>query len=241
MAIWLIVVLIVLSIVVLAIILALSSSISFHFRVCRVGKDDRIELDIRALYGLVKFHYELPKVVFEGMVKGMKIKLEESGKGPLKKDSESALQIDKEKVSDWLDQVKQALKATRGLKRWGRNILGHVDITTLDWSTDFSLGDSAATATAAGALWAVKCTAVGWCSQFVRLKIKPRLFVVPVFEDALRFSTVMECAGKLSFGYLALSGFALLRRITAVKGGLAVWRRLLKRPAQGRSPAGSSR
>ncbi|MNC24302.1 hypothetical protein D3C75_723550 [compost metagenome] len=218
-----------LAVLLFVIVLVLSSSIHFHFRLCRLGKDDRVEFDIKALFGLVKFHYELPKLIFEGIERGVKVKLEESGIAPVRKDSDKEEQIDKETVQNWADNLKEALRATRGLMKWLKSLLSHVKITKLDWSTDFSLGDAAYTATATGALWGLKWSLAGWVSQFVRLQKSPRMFVVPVFRDELCFSTEAVCTGKLSVAYVLYAGLLLLRRISEVKGGLSHWIKLLKR------------
>ncbi|AIQ19424.1 hypothetical protein H70357_23925 [Paenibacillus sp. FSL H7-0357] len=224
MTLWLV---IPLALLLVVIVLVLSSSIHFHFRLCRLGKDDRVEFDIKALFGLVKFHYELPALVYEGMERGVRVKLEESGIAPVKKDADKEEQIDKEAVSGWIDNLKAALRATRGLNKWLKGLMAHVKISKLDWSTDFSLGDAAYTATAAGALWGMKWSLIGWVSQFVRLQHAPRLFVAPVFRDELCYSTEAVCAGKLSLAYTLYAGILLLRRITKVKGGLARWKQLL--------------
>lgn len=226
MTLWLVIPLILLLIV---IVLVLLSSIDFCFRLSRLGKDDRIELDVRALFGLIKFHYELPSLVFEGLKRGVKVKLKESGMAPVKMDADKEDQIDKETVSSWMDDVKLALKATGGLKKWLRSLLAHVKISRLDWSTDFSLGDAAYTATAAGVLWGVKWSLIGWISQNVRLQHSPRLFVAPVFRDELCFSTEAVCAGKLSVSYVLYSGILLLFRILKAEGGFARWKQLLSR------------
>lgn len=230
---------ILLALLLLVIILVLSSSIHFHFRVRRMGKDDRVEFDLKALYGLVKFHYELPVVVYEGIERGIRVKLEQSGIAPFKTDKDKEGQVDKQAITSVTTDIKLAIQATGGLKKWLKGLIAHVKISQLDWSTDFSLGDAASTATAAGALWGVKWSLVGWCSQFVRLQHTPKLFVVPVFRDELCFSTEAVCSGKLSTAYMIYSGLLLLRRITRVKGGLALWKKLLTRKPQDTSSEGA--
>lgn len=79
MTLWLVIPLSLLLLVILLCLLVLASSIHFHFRLCRLGKDDRIEFDIKAVYGLVKFHYELPALVFDSLEQGIKVKLEKAG------------------------------------------------------------------------------------------------------------------------------------------------------------------
>lgn len=226
MTLWLV---IPLALLLLAIVLVLSSSIHFHFRLNRIGKDDRVEFDIKALFGLVKFHFELPKLVYEGIARGVKVKLEESGIKPVRQESDSEEQIDKEKLRVWKEELKEVLKATQGLKTWMKALLSHVRITRFDWSTDFSLGDAAYTATATGILSGLKWGLVGWLSQMVRLQRSPRMFVVPVFRDEMCFATEAVCTGKLNVAYVLYSGLQLLRRIAKVEGGLSRWIRLLKR------------
>lgn len=229
MTLWLAIPLSLLLLVILLCLLVLASSIHFHFRLCRLGKDDRIEFDIKAVFGLVKFHYELPALVFDSLEQGIKVKLEKSGIAPVKMDSDKEEKIDRESVAEWLKNLRTALKATRGLKKWLVGTLSHVRITKLDWSTDFSLGDAADTATAAGALWGMKWTMIGWLSRFVRLQRNPRMFVAPVFRDELSFSTEAVCTGKLSAGYAFYAGLLLLRRVSKVEGGLGRWKKLLSR------------
>lgn len=229
MTLWLAIPLILLLLVLLLFLLVLASSIHFHVWACRKGKNDRIEFDIKAVFGLVKFHYEVPALVFENLERGIKVHIEESGIAPVKRDTDKEAQVDKETVTDWLKNVRIALKATRGFNKWFRDTLSHVQITKFDWSTDFSLGDAAATATAAGALWGMKWTMAGFISQRVRLLHPPRMFVAPVFRDELSFATELVCKGKLSAGYTLYSGLLLLRRASKIEGGLGRWKKLLSR------------
>ena len=218
-----------LALVLVAVVLLLSSSIVFHLRLRKRGKDDLMELDITLLFGLVKFHYELPSIVYEGIRRGIRVKLQESGVNPAtKQQNEDEKLIDKEVVDRWREIVKKALKATNGLKEWSMDTLSHVKITKLDWSTDFSLGDAAGTATAAGALWGLKCSIVGWASQWVRLERSPRLFIVPVFKDNLAFTTEVVCAGRLSITYVLYAGLLLIGRVLKAEGGLSLWKELIR-------------
>ncbi|GGF75636.1 hypothetical protein GCM10010912_21020 [Paenibacillus albidus] len=219
---------ILLAVLLLGFILLLSSFIHFHFVLRKVGKDDRLELDVTLLYGWVKFHYVLPRVIFEGIEKGFKVKLEESGAAPLKKETDTEAQIDKKKVDTWVDEMKQALQATKGLEKWLRKTLAHVRIAKFDWSTDFSLGDAAGTATAAGGLWGLKWIIIGWLSQQIRLEKQPRLFVKPLFDDNLSFNTEMKFSGRLSLAYVLYAGILLVVRVIRAERGLKQWKELLQ-------------
>lgn len=228
MKLWLLIVLVVLALLLVALILLISSRIFFSLSLNRKGSDDRIVLDIKALFGLIQYHYTLPSLVFRGFKRGLHVKLEETGIAPGPTAKEDETDIDKEDVSEWMEYGKRALRATRDLKPWTTDTLSHVRITALDWSTDFSLGDAAGTATAAGALWGLKWSLIGWASQRVQLMIKPRLFVVPVFEDKLQFNTKVECSGHISAGYLLYAALRLLGRVLKEEGGVSEWRQLIR-------------
>ncbi|MFE4710967.1 DUF2953 domain-containing protein [Paenibacillus sp. NPDC056722] len=226
MTLWIVVPLVLL---LLVIVLILSSSLHFHFRLCRVGKDDRVELDVTTLFGLLKYHYELPKVIYAGIERGVRVKLEQSGIAPVRSEQDKEGDIDKETVDNWLDSIKKVLKATRYFKKWFKKTASHVHITKLDWSTDFSLEDAALTATTAGALWGLKWSLAGWLSQWMRMEQGPRLFVKPVFEDNFSFSSELVCTGKVSIAYMLYAGVGLLRRISKETGGLRQWKALLSK------------
>lgn len=217
-----------LALLILAIILTLSSSIDFHFRFYKRGKDDLVEINVISLYGLIKLHYELPKLVFEGLKRGLRAKLEEQGTAISASGIDKEEKFDQERIKHWQDNIKVAMKSTHGLKKWFRTTVSHVKISMLDWSTDFSLGDAADTATAAGAVWGLKWSIIGYISQRVKLKRDPRLFVKPVFEDDLCFSMELVCRGRLSVAYALYAGLVLVINVLREKGGLTGWKKLLK-------------
>lgn len=212
----------------LVIILTLCSFIDFHFRFYKRGNDDLVEINVTSLYGLVKLHFELPQLVFEGLKRGLRVKLEEQGTAISSSEIDKEEKIDQERIKRWQENIKMAMKSTRNLKKWLKTTLAHVKISTLDWSTDFSLGDAADTATAAGAVWGIKWSIVGFISQRVKLKRDPRLFVKPVFEDELCFSMELVCKGRLSVAYALYAGLLLIMKVLRAKDGLSGWRKLLK-------------
>jgi hypothetical protein len=223
---WLVIPLVLL---VLAMILVLSSSIDFRIRCHKLGKNDLIEVDVTSLFGLVKLHYELPELIFKGLEQGVWAKIKETGTATTGVDTVKEEKFDKERINQWQENVKLAMKSTRELKKWFKRTLAHVKISKLDWSTDFSLGDAADTATAVGAAWGLKWSIVGFMSQWVRLEHNPRLFVKPVFQDELCFSMEFVCKGRL---LVAHALFAVLRLVVGVlreTGGIVKWIKLLKK------------
>ncbi|WHY17894.1 DUF2953 domain-containing protein [Paenibacillus sp. G2S3] len=218
-----------LGLLVLAMILVLSSSIDFRIRCYKHGKNDLLELDVKTLFGLIKLHYELPRLVFKGLEQGVLGKFKETGTATTGVDTVKEEKFDKERFEHWRDNVQIAVKSTRGLKKWFKETVSHVKISKLDWSTDFSLGDAADTAIASGAVWGLKWSMVGFISQWVKLKHNPRVFVKPVFQDEHCFSMEFVCEGKLSVSYTIYATFQLLLRVLRETGGISKWRKLLKR------------
>lgn len=226
MPLWVIVTLAVLLGVIIAVC---SAPIRFYVKVRKRGSDDRIEFKVSWLFGLIRFHNVMPLLSFEGLGEGLRIKMEETGTMPgmknASKDEEG--RIDKAVLDKWSAEFKEALKGTKGLRQWGIQTAAQVRIHRLDWSTDFSLGDAATTATAAGAIWGLKCTAVGLGSQWIKLMKTPRLFVVPVFEDRLLYSTELECDGSYPAVKALLAGFRLVIRVLREREGIRHWKSLI--------------
>ncbi len=218
--------------------LILISFIEFKVHLNRSGRNDRVRIDVKAFYGLVNMQYTVPSIVFDGLRQGLKVRLERSGMDQLIGPAEERKRVDKEAVERMLRICRQALQGTDGMKEWSVETLSRVRVTRLDWATDFSLGDAAETAVAAGALWGCKWIAVGWLSRYVRLQQTPRLFVKPVYSDQLSFVTEMEAAGRIRVAELAAAGWKLLRRVRAAENGWSNWKSLLRGL---RSEAGSRR
>ncbi|MEK3983952.1 hypothetical protein CA600_10335 [Paenibacillus sp. VTT E-133280] len=227
-----------LGLLVVAMILLLSSSIDFRIRCYKHDKNDLLELDVKTLFGLIKLHYELPRLVFKGLEQGVIGKFKETGTATTGVDTVKEEHFDKERVEHWRENIQLAVRSTRGLKKWFKETVSHVKISKLDWSTDFSLGDAADTAIASGAAWGLKWSIVGFISQRVKLKHNPRVFVKPVFQDEPSFSMELVCEGKMSVSYTLYALLRLLLRVLRVSGGIGKWRKLLKRMR--REPHGQS-
>jgi hypothetical protein len=227
-----------LGLLVLAMVLVLSSSIDFRIRCYKHGKNDLLELDVTTLFGLIKLHYELPRLVFKGLEQGVIGKFKETGTATKGVDTVKEEQFDKERIEHWRDNIQLAVKSTRGLKKWFKETVSHVKVSKLDWSTDFSLGDAADTAIASGAVWGLKWSIVGFISQWVKLKHNPRVFVKPVFQDEHSFSMEFVCEGKISVSYTVYASLQLLLRVLRETGGISKWRKILKRMR--REPHGQS-
>lgn len=220
--------LVVIAVIVILIIAAAMSNITCTVRYKKEGSDDRAEVDIRMLFGMVRFHYEMPKLKFDNMKKGFLLKLEKQNNLSRKSGDSAHVRLNKRQIELWSKEVHILLESTASLKKWLRHTFAHVRVHELNWSTRFSTGEAEWTAVASGVLWSIKTTLVGWLSFQVRMKSHPHLHVIPEFSDEMSFSTEFYCVSRLSFGYAMYASFILMSRILQVKGGLKRWFRLYR-------------
>lgn len=222
MWIWLGVILILL-LVFIAFVIILVSLIKFHLVVRKVNENETVQLEVTALYGLVRLRYLIPYIVFKNMKDGIQVEQQRSNNLVKDQSASSGQDINKDKVRYWADQFYDMLRATRGLQKWMTSTLKHISFQRLDWSTNVALSDAAHTATLSGALWGLKTTLIGWLSCYIRLSRRPRVFVVPVFGKPPLFATEFECNGEIRCGRALYAGFVLIVRVLKVKGGLKKW------------------
>ncbi|OAB44233.1 DUF2953 domain-containing protein [Paenibacillus glacialis] len=216
-------------VLVLLIITVLLSKINMDIRLSKQGKNEEVVFNVTMLYGLIRYHYELPMLKFENMKKGLIVKVEKKknvGMGASRTD-DSETQVNKRKIDFWIREIHEILAATESFKIWMKRTLSRLSIVKFMWSTHFSVGDAASTATATGLVWSAKAFIVGWLSHQVQMKTYPQLFVVPVFEDRPQFTSEISCNAQISFGYALYAGLVLMIRVLKVKGGVKKWKNIL--------------
>ncbi|MBW4839690.1 MAG: DUF2953 domain-containing protein [Paenibacillaceae bacterium] len=207
--------------------LILLSTITLHLTLRKKNRDDTILLDVTMLYGFVRLHYQVPSVKLKNWREGLQFE-KNRPENVLQKESSSVDQkVNKDQVQRWMDEFDRMLKATSGFRVWLRATLRRISFRQLEWSTNIGLQDAAHTATLTGALWGVKGTLVGWLSHHIRLKQRPKLFVVPVFGGTPLFSTEFRCIAQIRCGYAIYAGLVLIVRVLKVKGGVKKWLTIL--------------
>lgn len=234
MWIWLGVILILL-LACIALVLILLSPIKFRLVARKVNWNETVRIEVVTLYGLTRLRYEIPYIIFKNMKDGFKVEQKHASNLEKGEADSSAQDINKDKVRFWADKFYDLLRATRGLKQWMASTLRYVTFDKLDWSTNVALSNAAHTATLSGVLWGLKTTLIGWLSCYIRLRQRPRLFVVPVFDQPPQFVTEFECSGKIRLGRALYAGFVLIVRVLKVKGGFKKWLSFTVKGNQGSS------
>ncbi|GGH24787.1 DUF2953 domain-containing protein [Paenibacillus segetis] len=211
----------------LVIVLLLMSNISIDLLVRKKNWDETILLNITLVYGLVRFHYEVPSIVFRNVKEGFNVEDNVVSNFFKGQTSSNEQDINEEKIKHWTNKYREILKAIFEFKKWFNQTLKRISFHKLDWSTNVALSDAAHTATLTGALWGIKTTLVGGLSHRVSLLQRPKLFVVPVFGCPPLFSTEIHCIAKIRCGYAIYAGLILIVRVLKVKGGVRKWLNIL--------------
>ncbi|MBP1962018.1 DUF2953 domain-containing protein [Paenibacillus aceris] len=212
----------VLLVVILAIILVLVSFIRGEFYFSRVKDNDTLSVEMRALFGLIRYRYVIPIIQFRGFTKGILIKSEIVNKTYAKLKDESKDHITKDKVIQFYKEAKEALVHTLNLYDWTKQTLAKVECTELKWITRVGVGDAPETAITTGAIWGIKSSLLGFTMRYVQVKATPRVDVIPQF-NAKHFSTEVRIAGRIRVWYVLFAGVRLMVRASKVKGGIRTW------------------
>ncbi|RXZ77911.1 DUF2953 domain-containing protein [Paenibacillaceae bacterium] len=209
----------------LLIFFAVRSEVTCRFEIKRRGEDDYLSFQIRALFGLLSYQFEVP-VLF--MKNGrLQIQTEKEKHQIAGENQQSGRQkISFERALEFYQRLKLLRLHTDHFTTWLLHTLRRFRITAWDWNTSIGTGEAAWTAIATGQIWAIQTSLLGGLSHFIHLQSMPRMAVRPVYNHVY-FSTDLLCIAKIRFGYAMLAGLHLLVRIRRVKGGLSVWQNIL--------------
>jgi hypothetical protein len=224
--IWLWIVLVVIALI----IVAAFSAVRTHIVYTREAQDDQFDVKIKALFGLLHFHYSVPSIKFEGLLKGISVEREVSTNIPIpnsnKLKSRNDINIDREFVLSSYEKWKVLVHHVLGFHHWLISTLKHTHCTKISWYTDVGLDDAAETAITTGMIWGLKASILGAFFHRIKLEAQPQLAVVPQFNQTM-FRTHLDCSLTIRMGYALYAGLRLFVRIVKVKGGLRTWEKTL--------------
>lgn len=209
----------------LILMVILSSQVVIIGHLRRLGDNDDVELNVKALYGIIRYRFKVPIIQFTGTSVQLK---EQVSKTTASANTWSQYyeDIDADKVMSMIDKFKQVLEMTRNLKGWVRQTLMKVRLIEWNWTTEIGTGDAMWTAMTTGAVWSVKTSIIGVLSQMVKLKAEPKMIVQPIYQGSA-FRTEWSCIAQIRFGYAILAGLQLLVRMRKWKGGVKAWQNIL--------------
>lgn len=191
--------------VVIVILLWVPVRVEVHYK--REGKDDRLHLGVRALFGIVRFGYDIPVVAL----------MERTGKIALKKDSAKAMPAQKQGwVQITVEKIDKAIRSLNDIrnkigkyKRALRRLSKSFHLEEATWQTVFGTGDAAQTGWLTGLAWAFKGVVNGVVYRNVTVKQRILYRVQPHFQ-AKGFRTELTCIIRFWPGKTMTAGLTLV-------------------------------
>jgi len=191
---------------VLLLILFTPVSIELHYR--REGKDDRLHVGVRALFGLVKLGYDVPIVDLLSRTGGViAFKAEPTEAAP--KATRGWVTVSVETVEKVLRRMHRIRERIGHYKRAIRRLTRSFTIQSFKWRTRFGTGDAADTATLTGVGWAIKGIMGAFMYQYFTVPKRLQYEVKPHFQ-AVGFRTEVSCIIRFWLGKTILAGLALV-------------------------------
>lgn len=208
-------------------VVALLSRVRAHIVYSREGDDDQFHVQIKALFGALRYRYSLPIIKFEGMKQGVSLQREKTTNIPMP-DTKDHITVDRKYIVYRYEQTKQLISHVLGFHRWLMSTLKRTHCSQISWITNVGLDDAAETAITTGMIWGLKTSILGIIFNHIQLEAQPQLAVVPQFNDP-QFQTHFDCIIRIRLGYAMLAGLHLLVRIYKVKGGIRTWQNILSK------------
>jgi hypothetical protein len=184
------------------------SSVIMEFQILKDKTNDEIILHIKALFGLIRYKYEIPLL---DLIQN--------------KDGKLALEVDEEIETEQSDDLLQEKKQLFDLFQI-QEIQDRIDqlynqyfdianyirkkilLSKLEWETEFGTGDAAITGILSGVLWGIKGNLFTILKRHVRSK-KISFNIIPYFDKEL-FKTYVHCIIQLKIGHAIIASIKAL-------------------------------
>lgn len=191
---------------ILLLVLIIFMKIKVYINYSHDGKDDDLSLQMKML-GFIKYTVKIPMLAIDDETPS--VVYEEKRQSALgEKDIKEKFTI--HRFLDDLRHFERFLKHVVGFHTIVRKFMKKVSINSFKWETEIGTGDAALTGSASGLLWGVKGNVLGIMTNYLRLKTRPQINVVPQFQQML-LKTSFECMVSFRIGHAIFAGIKVLR------------------------------
>ncbi|SHJ64963.1 Protein of unknown function [Anaerobranca californiensis DSM 14826] len=197
-------------------LIILLSPLQINIQGKKWGKDDRLDIGIHFLWGLIHFDLDIPKLI----IRRNQLKVE----GEVERDNRKPL-IDKEKqfkfsISEFLsflnyiiekknEILKLLSKVTKITKRGFK-------LTKFDLELEYGVEDAALTGILYGFIWQGISGLIFVLNKGVKFNCKPNVKIYPDFNRNL-FKTELNCIFRTRVGYIIITSMFFLTMILKYK------------------------
>ena len=201
----------------------LLSSVKIRIHYSHNGKDDNLNMIVKALFGLLRFKYAVPVLQWgkQGIIAQTGNAINKSANASLHE-----TEITMETVDAFFERAKDILQHTVQFKQLVKAVLVHVKCTEFHWITRIGLGEAPETAIAAGTVWAIKTSALSYLFKFVHLAANPSVSVQPQY-NRFQFDTEIKTVMAVKMYRVLAGGAVLVFRVVRARGGIRTWRKVL--------------
>ncbi|WP_128894479.1 DUF2953 domain-containing protein [Longirhabdus pacifica] len=197
--------------------------ITFHFK--KDDKNDLIKLEIKALYGLVKRKYDVPKLEWEGLKRGLLLKVSKKKEqfNQTTDKVKNELDIDMDTIHLFMDRLRFMVKHTFNIRELLIDALRHIHITTLLWQTKIGFRDAVYTSLSTGVMWTMKSAVIGVGTSLVCWEKEPKITVTPQY-NANVFKTDINVVMHYRLFFLCKMFVLLLWRLIKSSDRKTIWK-----------------
>ncbi|KAB3532536.1 DUF2953 domain-containing protein [Alkaliphilus pronyensis] len=197
-------------IIVIMLFLAVITFTNINIRIQFLKKNERKEIvvDIKLLYGLLKYRIEIPLVE---LISGDRLysfielnsKLEVANSDVVKKPSESFFNYNEMKLI--YNKAKKIYEKYIVVKKY---IFKRIKIVNFNWETELGTDDAAITGFATGLAWVFKANAINYLKRNFFLN-DFNINITPAYGIE-KLDTSLDCIIKLKIGYIIIVGFKII-------------------------------
>ncbi|TVX92846.1 DUF2953 domain-containing protein [Paenibacillus agilis] len=202
----------------------LMSHLEVKLVISKQGKHERVWIGIRAVYGIVRWRYEIRSIQFQNFKQGFSMKSKQKEQSWAGKHKERMRNfIGAETIKKWNKEIVRVVARTYGFEKWGLQTLDHIEVDSYIWDTEYGTTNAAHTGMLYGLAWAVIGGVTGFITQLLTFRRLPDVEVVPRFDCPV-FSTRFLCIGRIRVVHAIFAVIVLIFRIKRAEGGVKQWR-----------------
>jgi hypothetical protein len=221
------------ALLVLLLIVTAASPLTALIYLIKAGKDEHAVLKIKGLYGLLRYHYELPVFELERWWESIDFKSEHKG-FETSGQSEQTMTI-QAFIKRTMD-IAAVIRSTEGLMERMRRMLKRMRCTEFRWNTYIGVADAAGTAIVTGWVWAIKSMFLWTLFRKIRLDVRPAVMVNPQYNQN-RFQTELRIRLTVPLGTILWHSGGMYVCLRRNKSSFETLKRLLNRGGMAVSPA----
>lgn len=167
-------------------------------------QDDQGFLEVRFLYGLIRYRRELTGIQTHVTDGGPTVSVKQEANN--KKDSEKA--VSTSDVAGLFTKLRPMLDFARASKRILKRLFRHVYVHELQLEANLGLSDAAVTGATIGFLYTVIETLLGYTTRLWKYRTTPEVEIRPVFNQTL-FHIKTQSIMRVRLGYAITASIRL--------------------------------